>query len=579
MMPPTSNERNTVAALTVSGIAISSIAVYAFSRLRQQQSKKEEYQRRASNHEMLVACHKHERKRRESLIVTKVDPTIPLKGTLLNDVKIDEVYLWEVEHLNVRFPSEAPEGLTNHMAQTSYDSITPSDSPTFTRSFGNNKTPLDSNQEDLPSSNITQYNQLIGTHECILGKILRKPGTDIQRTTAYVRAGPRPMLHFDPATVNAAIVTCGGLCPGLNNVIREITNSLIFSYGVKGKIWGIQGGFKGFYDSTLPAVELTASVVEDIHHQGGTVLGSSRGGFDFEKILKFIKEKDIKQLYVIGGDGTHRGAFKIHEGCMKQGMNVSVAGIPKTIDNDVDYIDRSFGFESAVEAAQDAIRCAKIEASCNLPNGIGIVKLMGRSSGFIAAFSTLCSGDVDLCLVPEVPLILDGEHGCLPHLYRTVKQKGFAVVVVAEGAGEEVLGESMEKDASGNKKLPAIGEFMKKSIEAYFKSLDDEATVKYIDPSYMVRSVPANASDSLYCMQLAQNAVHGSMAGFTGFSVGLCNNKMVLLPIPYLVSTSPRMMNSHGRTWERVLSKTRQPNTVVPKRERLDQNINTALSV
>ena len=173
MMPPTSNERNTVAALTVSGIAISSIAVYAFSRLRQQQSKKEEYQRRASNHEMLVACHKHERKRRESLIITKVDPTIPLKGTLLNDVKIDEVYLWEVEHLNVRFPSEAPEGLTNHMAQTSYDSITPSDSPTFTRSFGNNKTPLDSNQEDLPSSNITQYNQLIGTHECILGKILR----------------------------------------------------------------------------------------------------------------------------------------------------------------------------------------------------------------------------------------------------------------------------------------------------------------------------------------------------------------------------------------------------------------------
>ncbi len=241
---------------------------------------------------------------------------------------------------------------------------------------------------------------------------------------------------------------------------------------------------------------------------------------------------------------------------------MAVAGIPKTIDNDVDYIDRSFGFESAVEAAQDAIRCAKVEASCNLPNGIGIVKLMGRSAGFIAAHASLGSGDVDLVLVPEVPTVLEGDIGCLPHIYKRVKQKGFAVIVVAEGAGEDILGTSTETDASGNKKLPAIGEFMKKATEEYFKKMGDIATVKYIDPSYMVRSVPANAADSLYCSQLAQNAVHGAMAGFTGFSVGLCKNKMVLLPIPNLVATSPRMMNNNGRTWERVLAATRQPNTV-----------------
>ena len=199
--------------------------------------------------------------------------------------------------------------------------------------------------------------------------------------------------------------------------------------------------------------------------------------------------------------------------------------------------------------------------------GIGIVKLMGRSAGFIAAHATMASGDVDLCLVPEVPLVLEGEKGCLPHLFRRVKQQGYAVIVVAEGAGEEVLGTSAETDASGNKKLPKIGEFMKAQVMEYFEKMGEVATVKYIDPSYTVRSVPANAADSLYCMQLGQNAVHGAMAGFTGFSVGLCNNRMVFLPIPELVATSPRNMNPHGRTWERVLALTRQPNTVEPKPE------------
>ena len=227
-----------------------------------------------------------------------------------------------------------------------------------------------------------------------------------------------------------------------------------------------------------PPIELTPSSVENIHHDGGTILGSSRGGFDIDKICDFIKSKKIKQLYVIGGDGTHRGAFKIHETCMERGLHVAVAGVPKTIDNDVDYLDRSFGFLSSVEAAQSAIRSAKVEASCNLPNGIGIVKLMGRSSGFIAAHASLGSGDVDLCLIPEAPIVLEGPTGCLPHLWKRVKKKGYAVVVVAEGAGEELLGASTETDASGNKKLPQIGEYMKKVINEYFKEQGEDATVK-----------------------------------------------------------------------------------------------------
>eukprot|EP00571_Detonula_confervacea_P013653 CAMPEP_0172310932 /NCGR_PEP_ID=MMETSP1058-20130122/13241_1 /TAXON_ID=83371 /ORGANISM="Detonula confervacea, Strain CCMP 353" /LENGTH=531 /DNA_ID=CAMNT_0013023943 /DNA_START=33 /DNA_END=1628 /DNA_ORIENTATION=- len=456
-------------------------------------------------------------------------------GTKVDDIKSDGVYLWEVERLSKYFPSEG-EGIENIMAALSEAGKGHRDGDTRAR-----------------------YNKLIGDHECILANIRRSPGGE-EKTSAYIRAGPRAKLHFNPATVNAAIVTCGGLCPGLNNVIREITRALFHLYGIKGKVHGIQGGYRGFYDPKLPPINLTAESVENIHHEGGTILGSSRGGFDIDKICEFLQSRNINQLFVIGGDGTHRGAFKIHETCMERGIHVAVAGIPKTIDNDVDYLDRSFGFVTSVEAAQSAIRAAKVEASCNLPNGIGIVKLMGRSSGFIAAHATLGSGDVDLCLIPEVPIILDGPVGCLPHLWNRVKEKGYAVVVVAEGAGEELLGASTETDASGNKKLPQIGEHMKKVINEYFKEQGEEATVKYIDPSYMIRSVPANATDTLYCMQLGQNAVHGTMAGYTGFSVGLCNNKMCLLPIPELVATSPRQMNPKGRTWERILAVTRQPN-------------------
>lgn len=252
-----------------------------------------------------------------------------------------------------------------------------------------------------------------------------------------------------------------------------------------------------------------------------------------------------------------------------QGLNVAIAGIPKTIDNDVAFIDRSFGFATAVEAAQASIRTAKTEAMCNVPNGIGIIKLMGRHAGFLAAFAALGSGDVDLVLIPEVPVILDGPDGLLPFLRKRVKEHKFAVVVVAEGAGEDLLGRSTDVDSGGNRALPHIGEFMKEKIADYFQSFGEEATIKYIDPSYTVRSIPANAADSLYCTQLAQNAVHGAMAGLTGFSVGLMNNKAVYLPIPQLVSTSPRTLNPYGHTWARLVAMTGQPNPV-PSQDCID---------
>jgi 6-phosphofructokinase 1 len=471
------------------------------------------------------------------------------KGQLITDVTIDKVYLWECEDLKKLF---SPCNVKNVMKNIP----SPNENPYYFPTLKKNSTAILKEE-----AKTTDYNKLITNHECILGEVVRKPNQPTH-SRAYVRAGPRRHLHFDPKKTNAAIVTCGGLCPGLNNVVRAVVNTLYSAYGIDGKVWGIQGGFRGFWDfDNYVPVELTPELVANIHHEGGTVLGSSRGGFDLDKTLEFLRSKKITCLFVIGGDGTHRGAFRIHEGCMEKGMNVAVAGIPKTIDNDVDYIDRSFGFESAVEAAQVAIRSAKTEAICNMPNGVGIVKLMGRSAGYIAAHATMASGDVDLCLVPEVPIVLKGEQGCLPHIMRRVKEQGYAVIVVAEGAGEDVLGTSAETDASGNKKLPPIGTFMKSQVEEFFNENGTVATVKYIDPSYTVRSVPANAQDSLYCMQLGQNAVHGAMAGFTGFSVGLCSNRMVFLPIPELVATSPRSMNPHGRTWERILALTRQPNT------------------
>jgi len=474
---------------------------------------------------------------------------------------VTEVFVAEVESLREKFPSYENEGDEgSNMVKFNKRN----------KGYDLHSVQQSNGDEELTNTHVAnlEYNQVISDREVVLVDTVRKLGMK-SVSRAFHRAGPRKLLHFDPSKVNAAIVTCGGLCPGLNNVIREVTHSLYYLYGAK-KVYGITGGFNGFHEPDYPPVHLTNELVENIHHEGGTILRSGRGGFDINKILEFIKEKDIQQLYVIGGDGTHRGAYAISQACQDENMNVAVAGIPKTIDNDVDYIDRSFGFVSAVEAAQAAIRTGKTEAMCNVPNGIGIIKLMGRSAGFLAAFAALGSGDVDLVLVPEVPIVLDGPDGILPFLRRRVKEQKYAVVVVAEGAGEELLGVSDQVDAGGNRALPQIGDFIKKEIGNYFERFGEVATIKYIDPSYTVRSVAANGADSLYCMQLAQNAVHGAMAGITGFSTGLVGNCAVYLPIPQLVSTSPRSMSPYGRTWERILAMTGQPNTAPPQKKDME---------
>ena len=254
-------------------------------------------------------------------------------GTKIPFLQIRDIYLWEVEYLGVRFPSEA-KGIVNKMHGVKSSTPLPV-GPTFLRksiSIDSEKSGEGKESRTADKEiDTTAYNKLIGIHECVIAETVRKPN-DNQVTHAYVRAGPRRGLHFNPEKVNAAIVTCGGLCPGLNNVIREIVNTLYHLYGIGGKVYGIRGGYKGFYDPELPPIELIPKAVHNIHRSGGTFLGSSRGGFDFDKILDFIEKRKISQLYVIGGDGTHRGAFRIHEGCMAKVAAPHLSPIIKKID-------------------------------------------------------------------------------------------------------------------------------------------------------------------------------------------------------------------------------------------------------
>ncbi|XP_034587898.1 ATP-dependent 6-phosphofructokinase 6 isoform X2 [Setaria viridis] len=332
--------------------------------------------------------------------------------------------------------------------------------------------------QDHPAySTVKQY--FVNEDDTVPQKVVVQKNS--RRGVHFRRAGPRQRVYFGPDEVKACIVTCGGLCPGLNTVIRELVCGLSHMYNVN-NIYGIQNGYKGFYSSNY--LPLTPKSVNDIHKRGGTVLGTSRGGHDTKKIVDNIQDRGINQVYIIGGDGTQKGAYEIFKEIRKRGLKVSVAGVPKTIDNDIAIIDKSFGFDTAVEEAQRAIDSAHVEA-CSAENGIGLVKLMGRYSGFIAMYATLASRDVDCCLIPESPFYMDGEGGLLQYIERRLKENRHMVIVVAEGAGQDLIAQSIAKsdqqDASGNKLLLDIGLWLTHKIKDYFKSKKMEMTIKYIE--------------------------------------------------------------------------------------------------
>jgi 6-phosphofructokinase 1 len=388
---------------------------------------------------------------------------------------------------------------------------------------------------------------------------LKAYGDSIKNLPTFERAGPRRKIFFEPKNLNCGIVTCGGLCPGLNDVIRTITLSLIWQYKVK-TVFGFRYGYAGLSSNAPePPFILTPELVDEIHLKGGDILSSSRGPQDVNDMVDTLEKLQIQILFVIGGDGTLKGAGELAGAIKNRGLHISIIGVPKTIDNDISGIEQSFGFSTAVEASRFAINSAHAEAK-GAWNGVGLVKLMGRDSGFIAAHATLANSDVNFCFVPEVPLVLEGEKGFLHSLEKRLDRKHHAVIVVAEGVGQNLTQKNkvQQTDASGNILFEDIGLLLKETIKKYFKEKNLPVSLKYIDPSYMIRSLPADSNDSAFFLMLGQNAVHAGMSGRTNMIVGYTNQYFVHVPISLTVSKRKKI-DPNGHLWQTVLETTRQP--------------------
>ncbi len=378
-----------------------------------------------------------------------------------------------------------------------------------------------------------------------------------QTPTSFQRAGPRSNIFFDPSKLRCALVTCGGLCPGLNDIIRSIVLELHWGYGVR-NIYGIRYGLQGFIPQFgHDIIDLSPDAVVNIHERGGSILGSSRGPQDIAEIVDCLERMNVGILFMIGGDGTLMAATRIADNIRQRNLKISVVGVPKTIDNDIYMVSRSFGFETAVDVATRAIMSAHNEAA-GYPNGIGLLKLMGRHSGFIAATATLARQDVNFVLIPEVDFDLNGPNGLLGAIEKRLADRGHAVIVAAEGAGQRFFDdEKTERDASGNIKLKDIGLYLKDAIVSYFDAKNTGITIKYIDPSYMIRSLPANANDRVFCNFLGRNAVHAGMAGKTNLLIGHWNNFFVHVPMQ-TVAGKRKQINPKGTLWRSALEATGQ---------------------
>jgi 6-phosphofructokinase 1 len=388
--------------------------------------------------------------------------------------------------------------------------------------------------------------------------IVRTPGGTPPEELLFEMAGPREKLFFNPKHTRAGIVTCGGLCPGMNTVIRSAFLELHNTYGVK-QVLGFRDGYQGLDPANgLEPIVLNPDFVEDIHKEGGTVLGTSRGPVDIGIAVKNLIKRGVNILFVVGGDGTQHGGYRLFQEAQKRGHALAVVGIPKTVDNDVPYVSRSFGYQTAVEEAARVITCAHTEVH-SVRNGIALVKLMGRHAGFIAGAATIASQEVNFCLIPEIPFQLEGEGGFLNALKKRTLKRAHAVIVVAEGAGQNLLeNKGEERDASGNVKLRDIGLFLREKIESFFRAEKIPMVMRYLEPSYIIRSVPADAEDAILCDQYARHAVHAAMAGKTGLVIGLLHDHFIHVPIEMLAKREKRV-DPNGSIWHAVLASTGQP--------------------
>ena len=409
--------------------------------------------------------------------------------------------------------------------------------------------------DNMPGEIRSEY---VSEEDRVSFEVKYNASAQVENMLSLERAGPRKFMYFDSKEARVGIVTCGGLCPGLNNVIRSIYRICRYKYHVA-EVYGFRYGFKGLNPANgIYPILLTERNVEGIHKHGGTMLGSSRGAEDPKVMVDTLEEIGINVLFCLGGDGTLRGAHAIWEEIDRRNRKIAVVGVPKTVDNDVSFVYKTFGFDTAVGKAREVLDCAHAEA-VGAPNGIGLVKLMGRDSGFIAAHATLATLEVNFCLVPEVPFDLYGKGAFLDMLEQRLKEREHAVVVVAEGAGQDLIqSEGQEMDASGNIRYKNVGRFLQEKIDAYFAEKGVEINLKYFDPSYIIRSLPANASDCIFCDDLARHAVHAGMAGKTDLVIGLWHGVYVHVPISMATGERKRIRPS-GSLWSHVLEVTGQP--------------------
>ncbi len=382
-------------------------------------------------------------------------------------------------------------------------------------------------------------------------------GCDLPADMSFEAAGPRQSIYFDPATTRAAIVTCGGICPGMNNVIRSAFLELTYRYGVP-EVYGLPYGYAGLNPACgFAPMLLSRDIVDHIHEHGGTMIGTSRGPQLPEVMTQFLLDQRINLLICVGGDGTLRGAKTIADEALRRKLPIAVVGVPKTIDNDVLYVQRTFGVSTAIERAAEILDCAHTESRSVL-NGVGLVKVMGREAGFVACGAALASQEVNLTLIPELPFSLDGPGGVLEFLRQRLERRQHAVIVVAEGAGQDLCEAAGTTDKSGNRKLGDIGLVLKSRITEHFKSITMPVDVKYFDPSYYIRSVRANSDDAIFCDQLARLAVHAGMAGKTGVVIGQWNSAFTHVPIA-MATSGKKQVDPESPLWTSVLAATGQP--------------------
>lgn len=394
--------------------------------------------------------------------------------------------------------------------------------------------------------------------ELVLGSIIKNDARAASRrpevAQGSVRGNACRKVWWESSKVKAAMVTCGGLCPGLNSIIREVTNALWYSYGIQ-DILGMQAGYNGLSDCEKhPPMALNPDNVREIHMKGGSILKAGRGGFDAEKICDNFERMGINMLFLIGGDGTQSAGNQLYMAARKRNLPLSIVGLPKSIDNDVLIFDKTFGFESAVTAAADVIRNAWVEAtSCD--RGVGIVKLMGRDAGFVGMEAARASTLVDCVLIPEIEFAVEDVH---KHIDEVLEMKGHCVVVVAEGAGQKYVATG-EKDATGHDKYGDIGAWLRDAVNANQKPKGGRSF--YIDPSYIIRSVPATPTDHIYCSRLAADAVHTAMRGYTGVCVGPIHNVICLVPSS-LVAGRKRRVNIRRSNWQACVQGCKMPGSL-----------------